>query len=212
MGYLRTRRARVACVLLAAAVLLPACGGGDEEQAETVVVGEGSEPTSTLPPPARGEVDEGEEPGGGPPPGKGGDGEPERVPDPPPEGPVELTRAGLTDLFETVLGERTKDGGPRVRSASCSESRCRVVYVTDIPGPGKILSDQRGIWEKLFSARELEAATLVAVSGPKDTPDGGTEIPDALSITCTRRRTEGVPWSRIEAAGIASVCRVGERK
>jgi hypothetical protein len=197
-------------LLLVGAATLAACGGDDDEpsRGEATVV---TEAKGGPGPPARREeeppekADDGES---GPPPGRRGGGEPDKAPKPPPRGPVQATGPSLERLVETVLGRTTVDGGRRVLSARCKAGRCRIVYVSDVPGGGKILEDQRGIWRKLYSNRQIRQTTLVVRSGPKDTAGGGKEIPPSLTITCRRSALRDIDWNRAPAAALASACRL----
>jgi hypothetical protein len=106
---------------------------------------------------------------------------------------------------------------PRIRSVTCRDD-CRtveVVYTVGLPGRGRILVDQRAMWERLFSQTAVVRGTMTvtrdaAAAGvpPKreeETPSGAP----LLTTRCDRSKSRRVDWSSARGAQILqSICTV----
>lgn len=123
--------------------------------------------------------------------------------------------AGVASLQEATDVQRFRR--PNVRTVTCRDG-CRtleVVYSVGLPGRGRILVDQRRMWERLFSRTKVVKGTMtvtrdVAAAGVP--PKRGEETPTGaplLTTTCDRSKRPNVDWSTARGAQILySLCKV----
>ena len=122
------------------------------------------------------------------------------------------------EITKVVTGADPKQGGeptdvsrfriPRIRSVTCKGRRCDIVYSVGLPGRGRILEDQRVIWERLFTQTDILKATITvtrdaAAAGVP--PKQGEETPTGAPITrttCDRSKRPNVDWTSAEGAQI----------
>jgi hypothetical protein len=104
---------------------------------------------------------------------------------------------------------------PRVRSVTCEEDACDIVYTVGLPGRGRILYDQRPMWERLFSQTQVQKATMTVLrdAGAAGVPPKpGEESPEGaplLRTTCDRSRHRNVDWKSAKGAQILqNICEV----
>ncbi|HEV3002130.1 MAG TPA: hypothetical protein VGW75_15420 [Solirubrobacteraceae bacterium] len=126
-----------------------------------------------------------------------------------------LEGAGVASVQEATDVQRFRR--PHVRTVTCSDG-CRtldVVYSVGLPGRGRILVDQRRMWERLFSRTEVVRGTMtvtrdVTVAGVP--PKRGEETPTGaplLTTKCDRSRRPNVDWGSARGAQILyNICRV----
>jgi len=156
--------------------------------------------------------------GGG---GDGGDGK-AAAPRPEPVAQSALDREVL-DALQSAKGAKLpkeQNDVPRFRRAvirrvRCRELTCDVVYAVGLPGQGRILQDQRQMWERLFAGTDVVKATLTVT---RDTaaagvpPKKGEETPAGapmLATTCDRSKHPDVKWASVSGAQILqSICEV----
>ncbi len=104
---------------------------------------------------------------------------------------------------------------PRVRTVTCEGDACVIEYSLGLPGRGRILSDQRPMWERIFSETSVQRATMNVV---RDTAAAGVPpkaneevVPGApmLRTTCDRSKRPNVDWKSAKGAQIlANICEV----
>ena len=102
-----------------------------------------------------------------------------------------------------------------VRRVRCKDRACEVVYSVGLPGQGRILQDQRDMWERLFSETEVVKATMTVTrdtSAAGVPPKKGEETPAGapmLATTCDRTKHPEVKWASATGAQILqSICEV----
>ncbi|HEX2086986.1 MAG TPA: hypothetical protein VHF89_14995 [Solirubrobacteraceae bacterium] len=104
---------------------------------------------------------------------------------------------------------------PRVKSVTCEELECEIVYSVGLPGRGRLLNDQRAIWERLFRRTPIVKATITIV---RDTAAAGVPAkaneetaPGApmLRTTCDRSGQRDVDWASARGAQIlVNICEI----
>ncbi len=107
---------------------------------------------------------------------------------------------------------------PHVRSVTCSGAGCRsvdVVYGVGLPGRGRILVDQRKMWERLFSRTDVVKGTMTVTrdAGAAGVPQKRVEETPSgaplLTTRCDRSKQPDVDWSTAKGATILySICKV----
>lgn len=103
-----------------------------------------------------------------------------------------------------------------VRRVRCEDRTCNIVYAVGLPGQGRILQDQRHMWERLFSETDVVKATMTvtrdtAAAGVPPNPKG-EETPSGaplLATMCDRSKHPDVKWASATGAQILqSICKV----
>jgi hypothetical protein len=91
---------------------------------------------------------------------------------------------------------------PHLRTVDCRDDACTIVYLSGLPGEGRILEDQRQMWERIFGETDLRRVTIRVFRGAAkgaDTPLDPEEETQAgrliLETTCDRGRRPDVDWS-----------------
>ncbi len=126
-----------------------------------------------------------------------------------------LEGAGLASVQEQTDVQRFRR--PRIRTVTCSDGckEIEVTYSVGLPGRGRILVDQREMWERLFSrtpvvkgtmsvVRDAAAAGVPAKKG-EETPSGAP----LLTTECDRSKQPDVDWRSAKGARILlDICRV----
>jgi hypothetical protein len=123
---------------------------------------------------------------------------------------VRADDAGVRRLFAATLGRRGRVGQTQNRlvSASCAAGRCKIVYVPDGPGVGRVIETQGPLWAGLLSDRSWRGATITAL--PVTRGKGKKAVGTRTSITCTRSALAGVgKWGVQSTPKIRRFCRVG---
>ena len=105
---------------------------------------------------------------------------------------------------------------PRVREVSCGDGEaCQVTYSVGLPGRGRILVDQRRMWEQLFRRTDVVKGTMTvtrdaAAAGVPPKP--GEETPTGaplLTTRCDRSKRPNVDWSSARGAQILyNICEI----
>ena len=105
---------------------------------------------------------------------------------------------------------------PRQALVRCPSAKvCDIEYAVGLPGRGRLLEDQRQLWEKLFERTGVERATVrvrrnQAAAGVP--PKKGEEVASGAVImitTCDRNKRPDVNWGRRTGAEIiANLCEV----
>lgn len=148
----------------------------------------------------------------------GGDDEKSGVPAQRQMTPFEKRIAGLVagvDIDRGEPGDVADFRRPRNVSARCvGSSECTIQYSIGLPGRGRILQDQRMMWQRLFSETNVQKATMrvlrdqIAAGVPPK--EGEETVTGALMLTttCDRTRRPNVDWSRRSGLRILDrVCR-----
>ena len=104
---------------------------------------------------------------------------------------------------------------PRQPSVRCAKNRCDITYSVGLPGRGRILEDQRQIWERLFAETPVRRATMnvvrdQAAAGVPPKPDEEVASGAAIMVTvCDQGKRPDVDWSRRDGVEIlANICAV----
>lgn len=104
---------------------------------------------------------------------------------------------------------------PHVRSVTCKERECEIVYAVGLPGRGRLLSDQRPILERIFSRTPIVKTTITVVRDaaaagvpPKANEETVSGAP-MLRTTCDRSKHRDVDWKSARGAQIlTNICEV----
>lgn len=148
--------------------------------------------------------------------GDGGDGGDARAR---PLSPFERKVSRLVEGTKPKAAEEPRDvvsfRQAHVRSVRCKERRCDIVYAVGLPGTGRILEDQRRMWERLFTRTSVLEASMTVT---RDAAAGGVpakageETPTGAPLvrtTCDRSKRRNVKWRSARGAEIlASICEV----
>ena len=119
---------------------------------------------------------------------------------------LEARVAGFVTAVKPKVAEDTDVAEfrkPRLRSVECGDDACTIAYHSGLPGEGRILEDQRQVWERIFRETELRRATVRVYraasvgAGTQAKAEEETE-PGRLLVetTCDRGRKPEVDWSR----------------
>ncbi|MDQ3739370.1 MAG: hypothetical protein M3389_00370, partial [Actinomycetota bacterium] len=104
---------------------------------------------------------------------------------------------------------------PRIRSVTCREDACDIVYSLGLPGRGRILQDQQPMWRRLFSETDIQKATMTVVRDqeaagvpPKANEEVVTGAP-MLRTACDRSKHPNVDWKSATGAQIlVNICQI----
>ncbi len=125
------------------------------------------------------------------------------------------TTRSVRQLFNETLGSRGRSGlnTNQLLSASCSHGNCKINYVPDGPGAGRIIESQGPIWAVLAKDPGWRMATITASTGGPDVQGRGAHGhggPPAVFLRCTRQAVLSVGTWGIEAAPkIQQLCQFG---
>lgn len=107
---------------------------------------------------------------------------------------------------------------PVVKTVTCSKDGCEsieLVYSVGLPGRGRILFDQRKMWERLFSETEVMKGTITVTRDAQAAgvpPKKDEETPQGaplLTTQCDRSTRPDVDWSTAKGAQIlVNICKV----
>ncbi len=117
--------------------------------------------------------------------------------------------AGVRRLFAATLGRKGRAGQTenRLVGASCGSGRCRIVYVPDGPGVGRVIETQGPLWAGLASDPAWRSATITAL--PVTRGKGNKTVGHRTSITCTTAGLARVgKWGVESTPKIRRFCRV----
>lgn len=106
---------------------------------------------------------------------------------------------------------------PQIRTVTCTDG-CKeidVVYAVGLPGRGRILVDQRAMWERLFSRTPVVKGKMSVVRDAAAAgvpPKKGEETPSGaplLTTECDRSKQPDVDWGTVRGAKILlDICKV----
>jgi hypothetical protein len=116
--------------------------------------------------------------------------------------------AGLRQLFAATIGGRGRTGQKQniLRSVQCSGGNCRLTYVPDGPGRGRIMETQGVLWAGLATDPDWRSATITAVPGKRRKGADGRPF----SISCTRSDLKAIgEWGVQSTPRIRRFCQVG---
>lgn len=88
---------------------------------------------------------------------------------------------------------------PAVR---CARRSCEIRYVVGLPGRGRLLEDQRQLWERLFRETDVTRATVEvlrdhAAAGVPPRQDEETRSGQAImTTTCDQAKSPNVDWAK----------------
>ena len=147
------------------------------------------------------------------------------VPDRPKARPLTAAERNISRMLESVGTQSPADGTdvqrfrrPYVKAVSCQGEKCETIEVTysvGLPGRGRILVDQRRMWEQLFRktgvvkgtmhvTRDATAAGVPAKAG-EETPTGAP----LLTTRCDRSKYPNVDWASAKGAQIlVTICKI----
>ena len=120
---------------------------------------------------------------------------------------ITATNAGVRKLFAATLGSRGRVGQTenRLVSVSCRSAVCRIEYVPDGPGVGRVLETQGPLWGGLLSDPKWRSATIVALPVKR----GSKTVGGRTTIACTRDDVKKVGrWGIQSSPKIRRFCRV----
>jgi hypothetical protein len=158
----------------------------------------------------------------------GGGGDDERtvgVPDRPKARPMTAQEREISRLLESAGIASPTDSTdvqrfrrPRVRSVACSGTGCETIEVTysvGLPGRGRILQDQRRMWEQLFRRTDVVKGTMTVtrdMGAAGVPPKPGEETPTGaplLTTRCDRSKRPNVDWGSAKGAQILyNICEI----
>lgn len=110
----------------------------------------------------------------------------------------------VTELFNATLGGRGRVGQNKniLVDVSCSDGECRIEYVPDGQGAGRIVETQGVIWRALLKDPGWLKGTMVVLPGgpdlvdpagrPKENAPPEAAGPPILTVSCTRAQVEAV--------------------
>jgi hypothetical protein len=120
---------------------------------------------------------------------------------------ITATNAGVRKLFDSTLGSRGRVGQTQNRlvSVSCKNEVCRISYVPDGPGVGRVMETQGPLWGGLLSDSKWRSATIVALPVKR----GSKVVGGKTSIACTRQDVARVGrWGIQSTPKIRRFCEV----
>jgi hypothetical protein len=121
---------------------------------------------------------------------------------------ITATDAGVRKLFAATLGSRGRAGQTTntLKSVSCRAETCKISYVPDGPGVGRVIETQGSMWAGLLSDRKWRSATIVALPV---TRGHGKQVGATTTIACTRAGVLKVgKWGIQSTPKIRRFCRV----
>jgi hypothetical protein len=116
--------------------------------------------------------------------------------------------AGVRQLFAATMGGRGRTGQKQnvLRSVQCTGGNCKITYVPDGPGRGRIMETQGVLWAGLATDASWRSATITAVPGKRRKGADGR----AFSISCTRADLKAIgEWGVQSTPRIRRFCDVG---
>ena len=147
------------------------------------------------------------------------------TPDRPKARPMTAEERSITRLLQRASVTKSIQEGtdveryrrPQIRTVTCSDG-CKTVdvsYAVGLPGRGRILVDQRRMWERLFSKTPVVKGTMTVVrdgAAAGVPPKEGEETPNGaplLSTACDRSKQPDVDWGSARGARIlVEICKV----
>ena len=118
--------------------------------------------------------------------------------------------AGVRKLFAATLGSRGRTGQHQNTfvSAKCSAGNCKITYVPDGPGVGRVIETQGPLWGGLASDKQWRSATIIAL--PVKRGKQKHAVGHATTITCDRAALGKVgKWGIESTPKIRRFCKVG---
>lgn len=127
-----------------------------------------------------------------------------------------LESAGIASPTDSTDVQRFRR--PHVKTVTCSGEGCETIEVTysvGLPGRGRILVDQRRMWEQLFRRTDVVKGTMTvtrdaAAAGVP--PKAGEETPTGaplLTTRCDRSKRPNVDWGSAKGAQILyNICEI----
>jgi hypothetical protein len=120
---------------------------------------------------------------------------------------VKATNSGVRRLFDATLGSRGRVGQTQntLTSVSCHAGVCRISYVPDGPGVGRVMETQGPLWGGLLSDKRWRSATIVALPVKR----GSKTVGGRTTVTCTRDEVVKVGrWGIQATPKIRRFCKV----
>ena len=158
--------------------------------------------------------------------GDGGDGERTvGTPDRPKARPMTAEERRISKMLQaTDVAGSIEEGTdvqrfrrPQIRTVTCKDGckEIEVSYAVGLPGRGRLLVDQRGLWERLFSKTPVIKGTMTVVRDAaaagvpprqdEETPSGAP----LLTTECDRSDQPDVKWRSARGARILlEICKV----
>jgi hypothetical protein len=122
---------------------------------------------------------------------------------------VKADSAGVRKLFAATLGSRGRTGQHQNTfvSAKCSGGNCKITYVPDGPGVGRVIETQGPLWGGLASDKQWRSATIIALPVKRGKQKHAVGHP--TTITCDRAAIGKVgKWGIESTPKIRRFCQV----